>query len=164
MKRKQVGFFGAVLIIILFCILPVNKTASGSRLLEVGDDHTIYYYLSESVVSISGTYSANYTIDVFVTDNATHRSMYISTGYISDDVLWKKASATNGDCSAMIVNTSATHYVVLGNHNGTLDALVQYDITAQVRSSGIPGFEFIFACLTLLAILGLAFLKKQSLL
>lgn len=148
LKRKQKLLFGSSLFAVLFILIPISVAAiEGSIPVPASS----YAQITLSDNGSSGSFTASPgEVTAFITDDSGHG------GSPPFDALW----STTGFSGSWDVTfpDSGPWYLVFSNLNG-FPVQVEYQMT-----SGIPGFELIYAIFVLLAIVGIFALKKKSIL
>ncbi len=161
MNRKQRGIIGIFICIWLLALLPTSSAFSGSMTVAAGAyNSSLVYIPALGYDTIVGTYSANSTVDAFITDNSTLIIQYSNTGNISDDVLWKN-TGLSGSIDVIMTNESAMYILVFGNINGSTGTMVIYDVSTA-KSAGIPGFELIITGMGIGILFSIHLIRRKS--
>ncbi|MHA1130793.1 MAG: hypothetical protein ACTSQI_13260 [Candidatus Helarchaeota archaeon] len=154
MKRGQKVFIGVLLFGIFLSLCPITNAMEGSKQITPGKLYLAGIftpYLDYRVMT--GSYSANGTIDAWLSDTQDSAAEYISTGIIPANVLWGKTGA-NGTFEVTVATESGPYYFYFGNKNGI--SLIQVDFNLDLKKPiSIPGFIFVSVFFGLLAALGI---------
>jgi hypothetical protein len=110
------------------------------------------------------TYTANGTLQVFITDDILHIVEYSSTGIVPQGVL---GNYTGDSGSIDLCNSSCneTLFLVFGNKNGMLPINVAFNFSAANGGSNlptIPSFELISVSCVLVTILCIFGIRENS--
>ena len=162
MKQKQ----GALILFACFLLSTIAIPISGAS--ATGGDDTIVIYpdnclpmvlfLTSLGSGVSGTYSANCSVTAFITTNTTISGTYCNTGVLLPGSDWSNVGSS-GSYDVDFTNESADYYMcIFGNKGNSNYASVYY--TYNFKTAGIPGFDICIVFFTLLAVLGLIFIKK----
>ncbi|MFX1296445.1 MAG: hypothetical protein ACFFD2_16520 [Promethearchaeota archaeon] len=122
-----------------------------------------YSYLTVPMVpgglkSMKITYSADASIDAFVTDDTADITSYVSTGNIPSGVLVSHIGLSGSLC-VTYSDPEGMYYLVLGNIGGLMPVSGTY--TLDPNGCGIPGFEILIVFFALLATFGILWSKKK---
>ena len=150
----------------LFGVLPVTRGLTDSIIILPNSLLEPYFDPEEMYDGLQGSYSANASIDVFITDMdriVEAESYYMINKSIPDYVLWGKANASSGSFTASFSNNSIRHFLVFGNRNGDTYVSVQYTVFAICGEcpDPIPGFE-VFILVAILGLIGTLQYKRRS--
>ncbi|MFX1298537.1 MAG: hypothetical protein ACFFD2_27225 [Promethearchaeota archaeon] len=98
------------------------------------------------------TYTANGTVDVFVTDDYIgDGDSYLTNGIIPDDVVASHTGSSGILC--VPYNSDIGYYLIIGNYGGSSTVTGEYEI--DFGNCGIGGFDIIIATCALIAIFGI---------
>lgn len=155
MKRKK-SFLLGLIYFMLLGVLPVTNGLTDTYMIYPGSLAEPYFDPNEFYNGLQGSYSANASIDVFITDInrvLLDENYYMINNSIPDSVLWRKANASSGSFAVSFPDNSIRYYIVFGNRNGGNYVSVQY--TVFVFCGECPTNILVSIIFILVAIIGL---------
>jgi hypothetical protein len=164
-KQKKLILSG-IICIFLFGVLPVTSALTDTIIIIPNSLMEPYFDPNEMYYGLQGSYSANASMDVFITDInliAAAESYYMINNSIPDYVIWGKANTSSGSFSIIFPNNSMRYFIVFGNRNGANYVAVQYTVFAVCgeQLNDIPGFEG-FILVAILGLIGILLYRKIS--
>ena len=152
---------GLVLVLLLFYIFNVSTYAYDTQqlLINPGGLDVQGYQLIEHEGHYYGTFTANDTIDFFIT-NITGYMYYGGSGIVPSYALFN-VTAQNGTYDTILPLHTPSWFICMGNYFGANYVNVTLVVNPPTEGD-IPGFEFLIIIFGLFIVLGFVFFKKNN--